>query len=43
VLLAILIGGRVAGIMGMALGVPTAAVLKVVFLETVVGLRRYHL
>ena len=43
VLLAILVGGRVAGVMGMALGVPTAAVLKVVFLETVVGLRRYHL
>ena len=43
VLLAILIGGRVGGVMGMALGVPAAAVLKVVFLETVVGLRRYHL
>lgn len=43
VLLAILVGGRVAGVPGMALAVPTAAVLKVVFLETVVGLRRYHL
>ena len=43
VLLAILIGGRVAGVPGMALAVPTAAILKVVFLETVVGLRRYHL
>lgn len=43
VLLAILVGGRVAGVMGMALGVPVAAVLKVVFLETVIGLRRYHL
>ncbi len=43
VLLAILVGGRVAGVLGMALGVPAAAVLKVVFLETVVGLRRYHL
>lgn len=43
VLLAILIGGRVGGVFGMALGVPTAAILKVVFLETVVGLRRYHL
>ena len=43
VLLAILIGGRVGGVMGMALGVPAAAILKVVFLETVVGLRRYHL
>ena len=43
VLLAILLGGRIAGVAGMALGVPIAAVLKVVFLETVVGLRRYHL
>ena len=43
VLLAILIGGRIAGVAGMALGVPAAAVLKVLFLETAVGLRRYHL
>ena len=43
VLLAILIGGRIGGVMGMALGVPTAAVLKVLFLETAIGLRRYHL
>ncbi|WP_420455056.1 AI-2E family transporter [Rubrivirga sp.] len=43
VLLAILVGGRIAGVLGMALGVPVAAVLKVVFLETVIGLRRYHL
>ncbi len=43
VLLAILIGGRVGGVMGMALAVPTAAVLKVMFLETAIGLRRYHL
>ena len=43
VLLAILVGGRVAGVMGMALGVPAAAVLKVLFLETAIGLRRYHL
>jgi len=43
VLLAILVGGRVAGVLGMALGVPAAAILKVLFLETAVGLRRYHL
>ena len=43
VLLAILVGGRVAGVLGMALGVPVAAVLKVFFYETAVGLRRYHL
>lgn len=43
VLLAILVGGRIGGVMGMALAVPTAAVLKVMFLETAIGLRRYHL
>ena len=43
VLLAILVGGRIAGVAGMALGVPAAAVLKVLFLETAIGLRRYHL
>ena len=43
VLLAILIGGRVGGVMGMALGVPAAAILKVIAVETVVNLRRYHL
>ena len=43
VLLAILVGGRVGGVMGMALGVPAAAVLKVLFIETAIGLRRYHL
>ncbi|MEO0558282.1 MAG: AI-2E family transporter [Bacteroidota bacterium] len=43
VLLAILIGGRIGGVLGMALGVPAAAILKVVAVETVVNLRRYHL
>ena len=43
VLLAILVGGRIAGVLGMALAVPFAAVLKVFFLETAIGLRRYHL
>ena len=43
VLLAILLGGRIGGVMGMALGVPAAAILKVVAVETVVNLRRYHL
>lgn len=42
VLLAILLGGRIGGVMGMALGVPAAAILKVVAVETVVNLRRYH-
>lgn len=43
VLLAILVGGRVGGVLGMALGVPIAAILKVAAVETVMGLRRYHL
>ncbi|MEM1116138.1 MAG: AI-2E family transporter [Bacteroidota bacterium] len=43
VLLAILVGGRIGGVLGMALGVPAAAILKVVFVETAVSLRRYHL
>ena len=43
VLLAILLGGRIGGVLGMALGVPAAAILKVVAVETVVNLRRYHL
>ncbi|MDT0631385.1 AI-2E family transporter [Rubrivirga sp. S365] len=43
VLIAILVGGRVAGVFGMALAVPAAAVLKVFFVETAVSLRRYHL
>lgn len=43
VLLAILVGGRVAGVLGMALAVPVAAILKVVVVETALNLRRYHL
>ena len=43
VLLAILVGGRIGGVLGMTLGVPAAAILKVVAVETVTGLRRYHL
>ncbi len=43
VLLAILVGGRVGGVVGMALAVPVAAVLKVLVVETVIHLRRYHL
>jgi predicted PurR-regulated permease PerM len=43
VLGAILVGGKVAGVLGMTLAVPAAAVLKVMFLETAIGLRRYHL
>ena len=43
VLLAILVGGRVAGVLGMTLAVPTAAIVQVLLVETVVNLRRYHL
>lgn len=43
VLLAIFIGDRAFGVMGMALAVPAAAVLKVVVVETVVTLRRFRL
>ena len=43
VLGAILVGGQVAGVLGMTLAVPIAAILKVVVVETVVSLRRYHL
>ena len=43
VLIAILVGGRVGGVLGMALSVPAAAILKVVAVETATGLRRYHL
>ena len=43
VLIAILVGGRLGGVLGMALGVPAAAILKVVAVETATGLRRYHL
>ena len=42
VLGAILIGGNVAGVLGMTLAVPTAAILKVIVVETVVNLRRFH-
>lgn len=43
VLLAILLGGRVGGVLGMALAVPVAAITKVIVTETVVTLRRFRL
>lgn len=43
VLLAILVGGRTAGVLGMTLAVPAAAILKVLVVETATNLRRYHL
>ena len=43
VLLAILLGGRFAGVIGMALAVPTVAVAKVIIVETAVTLRRFRI
>ncbi|HLT48746.1 MAG TPA: AI-2E family transporter [Rubricoccaceae bacterium] len=43
VLLAILLGGRLAGVLGMALAVPAYAIAKAVVVETAVNLRRYRL
>ena len=43
VLLAILLGGRFAGVLGMALAVPAMAVAKVIIVETAVTLRRFRL
>ncbi|HIG75075.1 MAG TPA: AI-2E family transporter [Bacteroidetes bacterium] len=42
VLGAILVGGKVGGVLGMALAVPAASIIKVVVVETVVNLRRFH-
>ncbi|OZC01602.1 hypothetical protein BSZ36_00550 [Rubricoccus marinus] len=42
VLGAILLGGQVGGVLGMTLAVPIAAVVKVILVETVVNLRRFH-
>jgi len=42
VLGAILVGGQVGGVLGMTLAVPIAAVIKVVLVETVTNLRRFH-
>ncbi len=43
VLIAILVGGRLAGVLGMTLAVPAAAIVQVLLVETMVNLRRYHL
>ena len=43
VLLAILIGGKLFGLVGLLLAVPFAAILKVIIVETLVNLRRYHI
>lgn len=42
ILIAILIGGKLFGIMGLLLAVPFAAIIKVILVETVVNLQRYQ-
>ncbi len=43
VLLAIFIGDRAFGVLGMALAVPATAVIKVIAVETLITLRRFRL
>ena len=43
VLVAILIGGKISGVAGLLLAVPLTAILKVIIMETITNLRRYHL
>lgn len=43
VLLAVIIGGKFFGILGMLLSVPAAGIIKVAVQESVAGFRRYHL
>ena len=43
VLLAILAGGKLFGIVGLLLAVPFTAIMKVIILETITNMRRYHL
>ncbi|MFK7845860.1 MAG: AI-2E family transporter [Rhodothermales bacterium] len=43
ILLAILIGGKLFGVVGLLLAVPFTAIVKVIVVETLVNLRRYHI
>lgn len=43
VLLAILVGGKLFGVIGLLMAVPFTAILKVIIQETVSNMRRYHL
>ncbi len=43
ILLAILIGGKLFGIVGLLLAVPFTAIVKVIVVETFINLRRYHI
>ena len=43
ILLAILIGGKLFGMIGLLLAVPFTAIVKVIVVETLVNLKRYHI
>ncbi len=43
ILLAILVGGKLFGIVGLLLAVPFTAIVKVICVETLINLRRYHI
>lgn len=43
ILLAILIGGKLFGVVGLLLAVPFTAIVKVIVVETFINLRRYHI
>ena len=43
VLVAILAGGKLFGVIGLLLAVPFTAILKVIIMETITNMRRYHL
>lgn len=43
ILLAILVGGKLFGIVGLLLAVPFTAIVKVIAVETFINLRRYHI
>ena len=43
ILLAIVVGGKLFGVVGLLLAVPFTAIVKVIIVETLVNLRRYHI
>lgn len=43
ILIAILVGGKLFGVVGLLLAVPFTAIVKVIVVETLVNLRRYHI
>ncbi len=43
ILIAILVGGKLFGVVGLLLAVPFTAIVKVIVVETFINLRRYHI